>query len=86
MVDRSETVWKAKNGLLFRVEFGEVEVSQDDTITFDNFDTSKALLGAVFLKKTDGTEMTCTKALNVATITGSGTNIDCVYMIYGYKA
>jgi hypothetical protein len=86
MVNRAETLWKAKNGILHRVEFGEVEVSQSDTVTFENFDSSKALMNVVFWKKTDGTAMTSTIALNVATVTGSGTNIDCVYMAYGYKA
>jgi len=87
MVDRPETIWKGKNGILHRAEFGEVEVSQNDIVTFDNFDSSKALLNAVFWKKTDGTEVTSTIALNVATIDdGVGTNIDCIYMVWGYKA
>jgi len=86
MVNRLETVWKSKKGILYRAEFGEVKISLNDTVTFDNFDSSKALLNVVFWKKTDGTTMTSTIALNVATITGTGTNIDCIYMVYGYKA
>jgi len=87
MVDRNEQLWKGKRGILFRAEFGEVEVSQNDTVTFDGFDSAQNLLQAYFIKKTDGSEMTCTHAANnVATITGAGTNVDCVYVAYGYKA
>lgn len=87
MADRSETVWKGKNGILFRAEFGEVTVSNADTVTFDSFSTTDNLLEAYFIKETDGSEMTCTNAANnVATITGAGTNIKCVYLAYGYKA
>ena len=87
MADRSETVWKGKRGILFRAEFGEVAVSNADTVTFDNFSGTDNLLDAYFIKKTDGSEMTCTHAANnVATITGAGTNIQCIYLVYGYKA
>lgn len=86
MVDRSYTVWKTKTGILHRAEFGEVEVSQNDTVTFSGFDSSEDLLNAVFIKKSDGTQLTCTIDKNVATVTSAGTNMDCVYMVYGYKA
>lgn len=87
MVDRAETVWKAKNGIYFRAEFGEVEVSKDDVVTFDGFSSTDNLLEAYFIKKSDGSEMTCTHvAYNVVTITGTGSNIDCVYLVYGFKA
>lgn len=87
MADRAETMWKFKKGILFAAEFGEVEVSNGDTVTFGNFDSAQNLLEAYFIKKTDGSEMTCTHAANnVATITGAGSNIDCIYLVYGYKA
>lgn len=86
MVDRAETVWKYKKGLYHRAEFGEVQLSQNDTVTFDGFKSSAALLKALFFKKADGTEMTNSIALNVCTITGAGINVDCIYVIYGYKA
>jgi len=86
MVDRAETVWKYKKGLYHRAEFGEVQLSQNDTVTLDGFKSSAALLKALFFKKADGTEMTNTIALNVCTITGAGSNVDCIYVIYGYKA
>jgi hypothetical protein len=86
MVDRSETMWKLKKGILFAAEFGEVEVSKDDVVTFDNFDSAKDLLNAYLMQKTDGTAMANTISKNVITITGTGTNVKCVYMVYGYKA
>jgi hypothetical protein len=86
MVDRAETIWKQKKGLYHRAEFGEVQVSQNDTVTLDNFKSSVALLKALFVKKADGTEMANTIALNACTITGAGTNVDCIYIAYGYKA
>ena len=86
MVDRAESIWAKRKGILHRAEFGEVQISQNDTVTFDSFKSSVALLKALFFKKTDGAEMTNTIALNVCTITGAGSSIDCIYVIYGYKA
>jgi len=87
MADRNETVWKFKKGLVFAAEFGEVEVSNADTVTYSNFSATDNLLEAHLIKAVDGTEMTCTHAANnVITITGAGVNVDCVYVIYGYKA
>lgn len=87
MADRSETVWKAKDGLDDRVEFGEVIVSLNDTVTLGNFSGSTNLENAVLWKVSDGSEMTNTHAANnVITITGAGTDIRCVYMAKGVKA
>jgi hypothetical protein len=88
MVDRSEQLIKrypAGRALEKIAEFGEVEISQNDTVTFSSFHASKALLNVVFWKKTDGSAVTNTIALNVATVTGAGTNMDCLYLAYGYK-
>lgn len=86
MVDRNESIWEFRKGIQHRAEFGEVQVSQNDTVTFENFKSSVALLKALFIKKSDGSEMTNTIALNACTITGAGANIDCIYVVYGYKA
>lgn len=87
MTQRYPTQWKLKRGIEKALEVGEVEVSQNDTITFSNFDSAVNLLNAYFMKKSDGSEITNTHtALNVVTITGAGTNVDCVYMVWGYKA
>jgi len=89
MVDRSETVKKGINGLNFlRIEFGEVEVSNGDTVTLDGFDSVQNPLNVYMMKKSDGSEMTQTHAAgsNVVTITGAGVNIPCFYIAYGYAA
>lgn len=87
MADRSETIIKARNGLNYlRVEFGEVTVSLNDTVTLGSFDSTVAILNAYLMKKSDGTQMTATIANNVLTVTGAGTSIDCFYMAYGYLA
>jgi hypothetical protein len=67
------------------VELSEVEVSQNDTITIDSLHASKTMLQAYLIKKTDGTELTTTDALNVITVTGAATNVDCLLLAYGYK-
>ena len=88
MTDRSRTIYKrypSGRSIEKIAEFGEVEITQDDTVTFSGHHASKALLNVVFWKKTDGTAVTSTIALNVATITGAGTSMDCLYMAYGYK-
>jgi hypothetical protein len=88
MVDRVRTPYKVfpPGQTMEKIsEFGTVELTQNDTVTFKNFHALKDLLNVVFWKKTDGAEVTATKALNVATITGAGTNMDCLYMAYGYK-
>ena len=86
MVARNPHPFKHKSDIEKRYEFGEVEVSLNDTVTFGSFDNSVALLTGKLYKKSDGTEMTTTNALNVLTVTGAGTNIDCLYIAWGYKA
>jgi hypothetical protein len=87
MADRSEIVLKGKDGVYFREEFGEVTVSNGDTVTLDQFSATTNLANVYIMKKSDGTEMTQTHAANnVITITGAGANLPCVYLAYGVKA
>ena len=87
MADRNEIVKRAYGKLYFRAEFGEVTVSNADTFTLSNFSNTVNLSNVFLMKKVDGTEMTNTHAANnVVTISGAGTNIDCIYMAYGVKA
>jgi len=87
MADRSETKKKAYGDLYHYVEFGEVTVSLNDTVTLGSFSSTTNLLNVYLMKQSDGSEMTNTHAANnVVTITGAGTNIKCVYMAYGVKA
>jgi len=86
MADRTETILKGINGIYFRIELGEVVVSITDTVTLDQFSSTSNLLEAYLIKKSDGSEMTCTHAANnVVTITGAGTNLPCFYIAYGLK-
>jgi hypothetical protein len=86
LVDRTESELKSDEGFVWRWEVGEVEVSNGDTITFGDFDSAQALTDCYLTKKNGGSEMTGTIALNVYTVTGAGTNIDCFYWVYGYKS
>lgn len=86
MTSRSPLSFNSKNGILHRREWGEVQVSTSDTITLAGFVNNQAILHATVIKKTDGSELTNTIANNVITVTGTATNIDCLYFAYGYKA
>jgi len=88
MADRATTVWKLKRGIYEAAEWGEVTVSNADTVTISALISSANPYNAVFWKMTDGSEMTNTHAAgtNVCTITGAGTNVKCIYMAYGVKA
>ena len=88
MVSRSRTVWKQKRGIYTAAEWGEVSVTLADTFTVDNLKATVNPYNVTIIKKTDGSSMTCTYAAgsNVVTITGAGTNIDCIYMAYGVRA
>ena len=90
MVDRPETVWKYKSGIYYRAEFGEVEVSKDDTVTLDSFEsTPTGIKKHLLIKESDGAEMASNvhaTTKNRIEVTGDGTNIECVYIAYGVKA
>lgn len=88
MVQRNRTPWKLKRGIYEAVEMGEVEVSQNDTVMFDCLSDAENPYNAVFWKMTDGSEITNTHAAgdNEVTITGAGTDVQCLYMVYGVKA
>jgi len=86
VADRSYTTKKLLRGIYFNAEFGEVTVSQNDTVTLGNFSTTVNLSNVYMMKNSDGSEMTQTHAANnVVTITGAGTNVLCVYLAYGVK-
>jgi hypothetical protein len=88
MVERTRTPWKLKRGIYEAAEWGEVEVSQNDTVVFDCLSDADNPYNAVFWKMTDGSEMTNTHAGgdNEVTITGAGSDVQCIYMVYGVKA
>lgn len=89
MPDRSYTTKKKLDGIYQITEFGEVTVTNADTFTLGNFNTTMDLWNVYLMKKSDGTEMTHQAVAglnNVVTITGAGTNIPCLYMVIGVKA
>jgi hypothetical protein len=88
LADRGRTVWKLKRGIYEAAEFGEVTVSNGDTMTLGSFNATANPYSVTMIKQTDGSAMTCTFAAGtyVVTITGAGTNVKCIYMAYGVKA
>jgi hypothetical protein len=87
MTDRNRRVLKGKTDIEKRYELGEVTISHDDTVTFSQHSSTEDLLEAYFIKKTTGAEMTCDHdAANIVTITGTGTDIPCLYLAWGFKA
>jgi hypothetical protein len=64
-----------------KYETFETPVSTDDTIPRGNFTT---LAYAKLCKKSDGSDVTCTTATNVITVTGAGlTDVPVVGFAYG---
>jgi hypothetical protein len=88
MPDRSRTVWKLKRGIYEAAEWGEVTVSQNDTVTIGSLVSTSNPYNAVFWKMSDGSAVASTHAAgtNVCTITAVVTNEKCIYMAYGIKA
>jgi hypothetical protein len=89
MVERSRTVWKLKRGIYEATEWGEVEVSDNDTIVFDCLSDSESPYNAVLWKMTDGTAVTLLafggdNEVEINDATASDTH--CIYMVYGVKA
>ncbi len=87
MVDRAESAVSKHDVKYYYWKVYEVEVSQNDTVTLDDFTTAENLKKAVIMQKSNGSEVTCTHAaLNVVTVTGSGTNMACILYAFGRKA
>ena len=60
--------------------------SQNDTVTFGDFTTIQNLTKCVLINQATAAEVTCTISFNVVTITGAGTNMDLVAMVFGRLA
>lgn len=88
MTNRGRTSKKTVRGIYETVDWGEVTVSNGDTITFSSLYAAANPYSVTLIKKTDGSAMTCTYAAtsNIATVTGAGTDVDCLYMAYGRRA
>ena len=86
MVERPESAVKFGD-----VKYGyhkayEVEVSQNDTVILDEFDTTVNLDHVLLWKKSDRTQVTANATLNVVTVTGAGSHMDCILYAVGVKA
>jgi hypothetical protein len=88
LANRNRIPRKTIIGIYEAVEFGYVIVSNADTVTVSSLYATANPYSVTLIKKTDGSAMTCTYAAgtNIVTITGAGTNVDCIYMAYGRKA
>lgn len=64
----------------------DVEMSQNDTVTIGELSSAENIKVATLVRKTDGTELTCTIANNQVTCTNAGTNMRCVLFLFGVKA
>jgi hypothetical protein len=87
LANKSRTPWKTKNGIYESAEFGEVTVSNADTVTLSNLKATANPYTVTLVKMTDGSAMTCTYSAgtNVVTVTGAGTDVKCIYLSYGVK-
>lgn len=87
MTSRSADLKKLIKGIYYAYAMYEVEVSQNDTITVDEFSTLENLKFAALIDMVDGTEIACTfTALNVITVSGASTHDSCVLYVFGRKA
>jgi hypothetical protein len=57
--------------------------SQNDTVIFGDFNAIEALKKCVLINQATGVEVTCSISYNVITITGAGSNMDLVAMVFG---
>jgi hypothetical protein len=80
--------WKLKRGIYEAVEWGEVQVSTNDTITVDSIDdAASSIYRHVLWKMSDGAVVESSAATNVITVTDvAASNTKCIYMVYGVKA
>ncbi len=85
MVARTVSLQKISDVKYYGWAVYTVQVSQNDTVPLSDFDSSLELSKAVLMKESDGSEVSCTKSLNVVTVTSSVTNMNCILFVYGVK-
>jgi hypothetical protein len=86
MAARTLTTYQVKDSFYTRLEWGEAVVSLNDTATAPNFDALSTIWLFKLYRKSNGVEVSCTTALNVATVTQAGVlNEPCFYIAYGLK-
>lgn len=86
MVARTPTIYQTKDSFYTRLQYGEVQVTTNDTVTLPEFDDASTIWTFALFKMENGAEVTCTTALNVATVTSLGIlDAPCFYVAYGLK-
>lgn len=85
MVDRTKTMVKIGYVKQYGWAVYETQVSKNDILTLDEFSNAENITHALLINNATHAEVTCTKALNVITVTGEGTNLDCVLFVYGVR-
>jgi hypothetical protein len=85
LVDRSYLVNKQIDIKYFGWMEVDVELSQNDTVTFDEFSATENLRVAALVRKSDALELTCSIANNQVICTNAGVNMQCVLFLVGVK-
>lgn len=83
MVSRTPTMLRGDEVEYYGWNVYQVQVSKDDVVTLPEFKSSVTLSKAVLISEVNGAEITCTAALNVITVTGTATNVDCILFAFG---
>jgi hypothetical protein len=87
MVSRTPTLKSKPNVEYYGARTYLIEdCDKDDTITFGEFSGDEDLLVYTLRKQSDGTAVTCTVSKNVITITGAGSSMDLVALVFGRLA
>lgn len=73
---------KYYSAMLYEIE----DCDLSDTIPFGDFNGDDDLKKCVLMNQSDGSEVTCTISKNVATITGAGSSMDLIAMVFGRLA
>jgi hypothetical protein len=86
MVARTPNPYTTQDSFYTRYELGEVTITVNDTVTFTSFVDDSTIWQVLFVRKSNGAAVTCTLALNVATVTQAGLlDEPCFYFAYGIK-
>ncbi len=86
MVDRTYQVNRQSDIKYFIWLEIDVEMSQNDTVTLQEFSSTENIKVATLVKKSDLTVLTNSISNNQVTCTNAGTNMQCVLFLAGVKA
>jgi len=86
LVDRTYQINKQANVKYYIWLEVDVEMSQNDTVTLQEFSSAENIKVATLVKKSDLSVLTNSIANNQVTCTNAGTNMQCVLFVAGVKA